>query len=197
LDCGNSLTNIIAPGATWDFTTVNIWTGTGFATYTIDSSFPTGVADAGDSTGVTAPTIKPGQAFFFYNNTGVSNSLTVVGTVHVDAAAAGTQTVGTSTNTLGTSPQLQFYGSVIPVGGALGSLGFPTNGPADFTTVSVPNINVAGNITGFTAYTVDSSLGGWADAGDSVAVSGPVIPVGQGFFFFNNTGSPVNWVQSY
>lgn len=197
LDCGNSLTNIVPPGSTWDFTTVNIWNGTGFTTYTIDSSFPTGVADPGDSFGVASPTIKPGQAFFFYNNTGVSNSLTVVGSVHVDAAATGLQTVGTATNSLGTVPQLQFYGSVIPVGGALGSIGFPTNGPADFTTVSVPNINALGNITGFTAYTVDSSLGGWADPSDSFAVAGPVIPVGSGFFFANNTGGVVQWVQSY
>ena len=194
LDCGNSLTNIITPGP-WDYTTVNIWNGHGFAVYTIDSSFPTGVADGTDSTGVASPTITPGQAFFFNNNTGVSNNITVVGTVHVDAAATGAQVVGTATNLFGTSPQLQFYGSVLPIGGPLGSLQFPTNGPADYTTVSVPVINNAGSITGFTVYTVDSTLGGWADGTDSFAVPGPTIAVGQGFFFANNTGHPVPWTQ--
>jgi hypothetical protein len=197
LDCGNSLTNVVPPGSTWDFTSVSIWTGSGYTSYTIDSSMTTGVADAGDNFAVTAPTIKPGMAFFFNNNSGSSNTLTIAGTVHVDAPATGLQTVGTATNSLGTVPQLNFYGSVIPVAGELGSIGFPTNGPADYTTVQIPNISAGGSITGFTAYTVDSTLGGWADAGDNFAVPGPVLPVGKGFFFANNTGHVVNWIQSY
>ena len=196
LDCGNSLTNIIPPGATWDYTTVDIWNGLGYSVYTIDSSMSTGVSDINDNSPVTAPTIKPGQAFFFYNNTGSSNTLTVAGTVHVDALAVSPQVVGTTTNILGTSPQENFYGSVLPIGGTLGSIGFPTNGPADYATVSVPIIT-NGNLIGFQVYTVDSTLGGFSDINDNNPVPAPVVPVGQGFFFFNNLGHPLPWTQSY
>jgi len=196
LDDGNSLTNIVPPGSTWDYTQVNIWNGTGFTTLTIDSSMSTGVADINDVTAVPSPTIKPGQAFFFFNNTGVSNVLTCAGTVHVDAAATGSQTVGTATNAMGTTPAENFYGSVLPLGGTLGSEGFPTNGPADYTQVSVPNINAAGNLTGYTVYTVDSTLGGFADINDTIPKPDIALPVGQGFFFFNNLGHTLYWVQS-
>jgi hypothetical protein len=197
---GNSLTNIIAnTGGMWDFTTVNIWNGTGYTGYTLDSSFPTGVADPSDSFGVPAPTINPGTAFFFVNNTSGSNTVTEVGTVHVSAPPTGTQTVGTSTNTIGTNPSIGFLASVIPVGGGLGSvLNFnAAGGVPDFTTVNVPKI-VNGVIAGFTGYTVDSSFpSGFADASDSVGVPEPIIPVGSGFFFVNNSGATVNWTQSF
>ena len=196
LDCGNSLTNIIQPGATWDFTLVSLWTGAGYKIYTIDSSMSTGVSDANDVSAVTSPPIPPGKAFFFFNNTASSNNVTVVGTVHVDAAATGSQVVGTTTNKLGTSPALDFYGSVLPIGGTLGSIGFPTNGPLNYTLVSIPQINNAGGLTGFKIYTVDSTLGGWSDANDVSPVADPAINVGQGWFFQNNTGSPYYWTQS-
>jgi len=197
LDDGNTLTNVIVNTGSWDGTLVNIWTGSGYITYTIDSTMSTGVSDINDVNPVTAPTIKPGQAFFFYNNTGTSNTLTCAGTVHTDAAAAGVQVVGSTTNNLGTSPQLQFYGSVLPIGGGLGSvLQFPTNGPTDGALVQIPLINAAGGITGFKIYTVDSTLGGWSDVNDVNPVAEPVIPVGQGFFFYNNTGSGKQWVQT-
>jgi hypothetical protein len=196
LDCGNSLTNIVPPGPTWDYTLVDIWTGSGYAIYTIDSSMSTGVSDANDVNPVTAPTIKPGQAFFFINNTVSSNTLTIAGTVHTDLAATGSQVVGTSTNKLGLSPTLNFYGSVFPIGGTLGSVGFPTNGPLDYALVSIPQINSGGSLTGFKIYTVDSSLGGWSDANDVLPVADPALPVGVGFFFNNNTGSAYYWTQT-
>jgi hypothetical protein len=196
LDCGNSLTNIITPGATWDYTLVSLWTGTGYNVYTIDSSMSTGVSDINDVNPVTSPTIPPGKAFFFFNNTAGSNTITVAGTVHTDLAASGAQVVGTSTNKLVTSPSLNFYGSVFPVGGTLGSIGFPTNGPLDYTLVSFPIINNAGGLTGFKVYTVDSSLGGWSDINDVNPVADPAITVGQGFFFQNNLGAPFYWTQT-
>ncbi|MDR3573132.1 MAG: hypothetical protein P4L50_04685 [Anaerolineaceae bacterium] len=196
LDCGNSLTNIIQPGPTWDYTLVNIWNGSGYTTYTIDSGMSTGVSDINDNNPVPSPTIKPGQAFFFLNNA-ASNTLTIVGSVHTDALATGAQTVGSTTNVLVTSPALQFIGSVLPVGGGLASvLQFPTNGPTDYALVQVPVINAAGNITGFTIYTVDSSMNtGFSDVNDNNPVAEPIIPVGSGFFFLNNTGNQQKWVQ--
>jgi hypothetical protein len=198
LNCGNSLTNIITnPGGALDGTLVYVWNGAGYNTFTIDSTLATGVSDINDTDPVTPPTILPGQAFFFYNNTASSNNLTVVGQVAADGTGAGT--VGVSTNTLGTSPQLGFYGSKFPVGGGLGTvLQFPaTSGALDGALIQIPQINGAGNITGFTTYTVDSTIsGGFSDINDTDPVPEPVISVGRGFFFQNNTGSPKKWVQS-
>jgi hypothetical protein len=201
LDSGaNTLTNVINNSTgQWNYAYAYIFNGTGYTIYTLDNTVSTGVADANDNNAVTAPIINPGQAFFFYNNTGISNVITAVGTVHVDASASGSQTVGSSTNILTSSPQLNFYGSKIPVGGGLGSvLQFPaTNGTADFAYVQIPNISSGGQISGFTTYTVDSSLGGFADQNDNNAVPEPIIPVGSGFFFYDNLGHTVPWTQSF
>jgi hypothetical protein len=165
----------------------------------MDNAMSTGVSDVFDNNPVPAPTILPGQAFFFNNNSGVSNVLTVVGNVHVDGAATGVQVVGVTTNNLVVSPHPQtFVGSVLPVGGGLGSvLQFPTNGILNYALIQVPNIN-AGRILGFTTYTVDNAMStGFSDSFDNNPVPEPVIPVGSGFFINNNTGSAVNWIQSY
>ncbi len=194
----NSLTNIITPGPTWNYTLAFVWNGAGFQTYTIDSDFPTGVADPTDSFGVPSPTIGPGKAFFFFNNTGVSNTLTLVGTVHIDGAAVSPETIGRTTNTLTSSPISQFIGSVLPVGGGLGSALQLTNaGTAiNYTLVQTPVISAGGTITGFSTVTVDSDFPtGFADATDSFGVAEPQIPVASGFFFVNNTGTPQKWVQ--
>jgi hypothetical protein len=201
---GNSLTNIISnpntgSGGPWDYTIVNVWNGTGYTGYTLDSGFPTGVADPTDNFGVPAPTINPGTAFFFVNNTSSSNTVTVVGTVQVSAPPTGSQTVGTATNTITTNPSDVLIGSIIPVGGGLSSvLNFNlAGGVPDYTVVNIPKI-VNGVLTGFTGYTVDSSFpSGFADPTDNFGVPEPIIPVGSGFFFVNNSGSTVNWVQSY
>jgi hypothetical protein len=204
LDNGaDNLTNVINnSNGQWNYTYAYIYTGTGYSTYTIDNGVATGVADPSDSFAVTAPIIKPGQAFFFQNNTGTSNTLTCVGTVHVDAPSPTNGVVGVSTNTLGLtgSSQLSFVGSVIPVGGGLASVDqFPaTNGTLNYAYVNVPNINAAGNLTGFTQYTVDNGFAsGFADPSDSFQVAEPILQVGSGFFFQDNLGHSAPWVQSF
>jgi hypothetical protein len=201
LDTGaNTLTNIIDNSAgMWNYTLVYMWNGTGYNTFTLDNAVAGGVADATDSFAVPSPILGPGTAFFFLNNTGVSNLVTIVGTVHTDGTGSGS--IGVTTNGLSSSPSLTFIGSKFPVGGGLSSeLQLPaTNVSAgiDFTLVQIPLINSAGNITGFSTVTVDSSFPtGFGDATDSVGVPQPIIPVAQGFFYFNNTGSPKKWIQS-
>jgi hypothetical protein len=193
---GNSITNIIPPGATWDGTSVATWTGTGYSVVTIDSTMSTGVADAGDNFAVTAPVVAPGQAFFV-NNIGTSNLLTIVGSVHVEGA--GTGSVGVTTNILSSSPSLTFVASKLPVAGGVSSVLGLTNsaGALDGCQVTIPNVNASGSITGFTTYTIDSTMAtGFADAGDNVVQPEPIIPVGGGFFFQNTLGTPIKWVQS-
>jgi hypothetical protein len=195
----NSLTNVVPPGAAFDGSAVSLWNGASYNTYTIDSTFSTGVGDAGDNFAVTPPTVPPGLAFFV-NNTVASNTITLVGTVHVGGPGPGS--VGLNTNTMGISPTVSFVSSIVPVGGGLAtSLQFTnaaTPSAYDGCTVSIPNINAGGNITGFTTYVFDSTFNtGFGDAGDNFAVPQPVIPVGGGFFFNNTIGSPIKWIQSY
>jgi hypothetical protein len=218
---GNSLTNIFpnpvvggnggpnGGSGPLDFTTVLIWNGTGFTTYTLDTDFPTGVANGNDSAGVTPPVINPGSLVFFNNSTGNAFTNTVAGTVHVDFPATGSQTVGTSTNIL--TPGYNFVSSKIPVAGGISSvLGITNNvvggnggpnggtGPLDFATILLPNINGAGHFLGYTTITIDSDFStGFANSNDSAAVPEPTIPVGTGFILLNNTGNTYTWTQSF
>jgi hypothetical protein len=194
----NTLTNLFPnPVGALDGTLVYTWNGVGYTIYTIDSSFPTGVADFGDSVGQVAPVIAPGELIYYFNNTGLAISNTVVGTVHVDAIATGTNIVGVTTNVL--TPGYNFVSSKISVGGGVSSSIGLTNpgGVLDGTLIYIPNINGSGTFLGYTIRTIDSSFStGFADFGDSVQEPEPIIPVGTGFIFFNNLGANYNWVQS-
>jgi len=191
---GNALTNLVPPGATWDGTLVSTWTGTTYNIVTIDSTIAGGVADAGDNFAVACPVLPTGVAFFV-NNVGSSNTLTLVGTVHVDGAGAGT--VGVTTNTIPSSPALTFISSKLPVAGGLKSI-LNLGAGADGCLVSIPTINPSGSITGFNTVTVDSTFAsGFGDAGDNFEVAEPTISVGTGFFFNNTLGTPVLWTQSF
>jgi len=194
---GNSLTNILQPG-TFDGYGVSVWTGTGFTQYTIDSGFPTGVANASDSVGVPAPTLNPGTAFFIDNTVG-SNTVTEVSTVHVDVAATGTNVVGTTTNLIGTSPIISFVSSKLPIGGLMKTtLGLDADASADGDVISIPIINAGGSVTGFNQYTLDSGFPtGFANASDSAGVPEPSLPVAGGFFFDNTVGAAYKWTQSF
>jgi hypothetical protein len=194
---GDSVTNILQPGP-YDGYLFSVWNGTGYNVYTIDSGFPTGVANAADSIGEVAPTLPPGVAFFISNPNG-SNTLTVVGTVHIDGPGTATNVVGTTTNTIGTSPSESFLASKLPIGGGLKSvLGLDADDAADGDGISIPLINSAGQITSFAVYTLDSGFpSGFANGADSIGEAEPILPVGGGFFFSNANGVPVNWVQSY
>jgi len=197
----NSITNLFPVfSGNLDGSVLNIWNGTHYVQYTIDSSWSTGVGNGSDSAQVNPPpVINPGVAFFFQNTVGSALTNTFVGTVHVDAPAAGTNVVGTTTNILTSSPYLTYVSSVLPVGGGLGSvLQLPAlSGNLDGSLISVP-IFLGGNIHGFTQYTVDSSWpSGFGNGSDTAGVAEPVIPVGSGFFFENTVGTPLQWIQNY
>ena len=191
---GNSLTNLISnAGGAWDGSYVYVWSGTGFTVYTLDSSLSTGLGDAADATAVTPPVLNPGTCFFVNNQTPAAITNTYVGTVHI---GSGTYP-GTSTNVL-SATGYSLVAPVIPVGGGLTSVLGLTNsaGALDGSYVYVPHI-VNGSFNGYTVSTFDSGLAtGFGDAADAVAVPEPVISVGGGFFFNNQSGSAVNWVQS-
>jgi hypothetical protein len=219
---GNSATNVfpnvysVANGyGPLDGDTMLIWNGASFTTYVFDSLKTTGFGDKTDnnspqSTGVAlpTPTLSPGQLVFIDNLNGAFTN-TVVGTVHVDFAATGTQTVGVTTNNVGGNDQ--FIASKLPIAGGLSSVLGITNvynaangyGPQDGNIVYVPNIG-AGGFTGYTEYVFDSlqptGFGNKTDnnspeTGTQFASPEPVIPVGGGFLIDNINGSFV-WTQS-
>jgi hypothetical protein len=197
----DNITNAInIASGNYDGASVYVWNGHGYTIYTLDSGQPTLVGNASDSAAVTGPVVAPGTSFYLDNNTGVNQTNTFVGTVHVDAPATGTNVVGFTTNNLPTGQF--FYSSALPIGGGLGSvLQLPVlSGNLDGATVYIPNISgTPATIHGYTIYTVDSGQlpSGFGNASDSAEVPEPIIPVGGGFILNNNTGNPTTWVQSY
>jgi hypothetical protein len=191
-----------------------VWNGATFVSYVFDSLKATGFGDKTDTsspvatgTQLQSPTLNPGQTVFIDNvNGSVTNTL--VGTVHVDSAATGAETVGNTTNIVGGN--LQFLASKLPIAGGISSVLNLTNaynaslgyGPLDGNIVYVPNIG-AGGFTSYTEYVFDSLKStGFGDKTDTsspvaggTALPEPQIPVGTGFFMDNVNGVFI-WDQS-
>jgi hypothetical protein len=197
----NSVTNIFPVfSGNLDGSVLNIWNGTKYVQYTIDSSWGSGIGNGADTAQVNPPpVINPGAGFFFQNTLGVATTNTFVGTVHVDAPAAGTNVVGTTTNILTSSPYLTYVSSKLPIGGGVSSvLQLPAGGVLDGALIQIPIIGANGGVAGFTTVTIDSSWStGFGNAADTAQVPEPVIPVGAGFFFENTLGAPQQWIQNY
>jgi hypothetical protein len=211
---GNTLTNLFpnpGPGGgsnPLDYDLVYIWNGAGYSIYTIDSDYPSGVANSADNAGVASPAVTPGSLIFINNAGGNAPALTtnvLAGTVHVDTAPTGAQTVGTTTQVL--LPGFNYVASKLPVGGGISSVLQLTNpGPGsggnvlDYSLVYVPNI-VNGNFTGYQIVTIDSDYAsGFANAADNAQALEPQIPVGAGFiidFVDNNSVGSYTWTQQY
>jgi len=214
LSAGNQLTNIFpnvynagAGQGPLDGDQVYLWNGAGFTIYTLDSTLATGLGDSGDVDGIakTAPPVNPGQMIFFFNAYSSAITNTIVGTVHVDGAAAGTETVGTTTNIIGGN--YQFVASKLPIAGGVSSVLGMTNtfnaaagqGPLDGDQIYTPVIRANGTFAGYSIVTFDSTLStGFGDSADvdGIAKPEPTVQVGSGFIFFNAYGSPYVWTQS-
>jgi hypothetical protein len=198
---GNNLTNLINDTTgTYDGSFIYVWQGTSYKIYQFDSSQPTLVANATDSGPLPGPALPPGTAWFF-NSDAPSNTVTYVGTVSVQAAATGSQAVGTTSNTISGSQILSLVSSVLPIGGGVQSVlqlsNTAPNYVLDGSFVYIPNINAAGTLLGYNIVQYDHTFpSGFANATDSAGVAEPQIPVGTGFFFNNQTGGAVVWVQS-
>ncbi|HEY4416007.1 MAG TPA: hypothetical protein VGO57_09970, partial [Verrucomicrobiae bacterium] len=189
----NAITNIMDIfSGNFDGDLIYVWNGASYDTFTIDSSWPSGVGNSIDSAAVTPPVVNPGTAIFIQNTVGATTN-TFVGVVHVDGA--GTGSIGVTTNHLAVG--FSYVASKLPVAGGISSvLKLPSDGSLDGSIINVPNI-VAGNVQGFTQYTIDSAWpSGFGNAIDSAAVPEPTIAVGSGFFIQNTSGA-TDWVQSY
>ena len=175
------------------------WTGSSFAQAVFDSSKSSGFSDNGGIVTLPAPTLAPGKGFFFNNQAPVFTN-TFVGTVHVDGAAAGTNVVGLTTNVISSSTTYVYIASKLPIAGGVSAvLGIQNVGPGfalDGSVVLIPNI-VGGAVAGYTQRVYDSGKAtGFSDNGGIATQPEPIIPVGGGFFFSNQSGSDISWVQS-
>ena len=196
---GDAATNFVNnSGGAWDGSLIYTWNGTGYSIVQYDSTRATGFANFAGSAAVPAPVLDPGQGFLFNNQSGSSNTITFVGTVYTGGPGASTNVVGLSTNLLTTAHTYQFVSSAFPVGGGISSVLGLTNpgGVLDGSLILVPNI-VGGAVHGYVTVQFDSSRGtGFANFAGSAAVPEPIIPVGSGFLFSNQSGAPYNWIQS-
>jgi len=223
LSGGNYLTNIFpnaGPGGgnnPLDFSKVYVWNGSGYSTYTLDSDFASGVADANDNNQVSPPpTVNPGTLIYIYTKGGnltTPATNVLAGTVHVDAAPNFvTTSIGATTNVL--VKGFNFVASKLPIAGGLTSVLQLTNpvvggnggpnggtGPLDFSLVYIPNISASGVFVGYNTYTIDSDFAsGYGDANDNNQVAQPQIPVGGVViikYADNNNQGPYYWVQQY
>jgi hypothetical protein len=174
LGTDNSVSNLFAANQNGPALgmTVYSWNGTSFTPDQLDT-YGNGWASPG--------TQLPPGAGFFVKNIGPAFTNTFVGTV----------VQGPTTNVLGNNFSL--HASTWPVGTNVLQLGL--NAALGDTIYTFDPLN------GYYNYHLDTYGAGWGSpplpAPQANVTNGPVIGVGQGFFYVNKTGSPFNWVQNF
>jgi len=195
----------------WDGSQVQIWNGTQYTVYFLDSNpadFPpgqfTGYTDTSGNP-LSPPVLGPGVGFLFNNQTASSNVLTFVGAVRGQNGAVISNNVSLPTN-----PLFNYVSSALPLAGGVSSSLQLSNvfdniagqGPLDGCQIQVPNINNSGQLTFFSVFFMDSNpddyppgqFTGFTDTSGN-PLPEPQIPMGSGFFFVNQAGSTVQWKQ--
>lgn len=167
-DGTNGAENVFS-GSLQGFDALLIWNGSGYTAYSYNAP---GWADA-NGNAVSQPTIPPGAAVFYQNNSGATEANTVVGSVVLS-------------NTITLNPGYSFVSSAAPVADV-----------ADSTTFNLPlqgfDALLFWNGSGYTAYSYNAP--GWADANGNT-VAAPTIGVGTGFFYQNNSGAAETWTEN-
>jgi hypothetical protein len=169
-DGTNGAENVLG-GSLQAFDSLLIWNGTGYTVYSYQG--PGSWTDASGNP-IAAPTISPGNAVFYQNNSGAAESNTFVGTVIL-------------TNTVALPAGYSFVASTVPISGL-----------ADSTNFNLPfqafDSILFWNGAGYTAYSYQGP-GSWTDS-TGAAVTAPTISVGEGFFYQNNSGAAETWSQT-
>jgi hypothetical protein len=151
---------------------IQIWSGSSWATWTMDSASATlWVAPNGaDATLASLPVLGPGLGFFYGKNTTITQ-VTFVGEVR------------TGTNTVSLPIGLTPSGSSLPYGGLVTS---PTG--INLQVQDGDNVQLWNGTTWITSIRDSAEPTGWTPGTE------PSLTVGQGFFYGNNFG-PFNWTQ--
>jgi hypothetical protein len=168
---------------------IYIWTGTTYYSETYwgpGADEPASAYAWQDQNNVwtNAPSLKPGEGFFYLNNQGADETNTWVGTVLL-----------TNSIDLTGSPAYSVIGSTPPISGYM-----------DDTNINLPlqSGDTAYIWTGTTYYSETywgpgadepASAYAWQDQ-NNVWTNAPYVSVGQGFFYLNNQGSDEQWNQN-
>jgi hypothetical protein len=200
----NAANNVIAnPDPTqdysgpWDSSSIQTWTGVGFAVVLFDSVTSDTTTGFTTTLGVPAPApiLNSGLGYVVSNGQGVSNNITYVGTVRT----------GTNAITYPTSARPYAVGSPLPYAGgvstALGMAQAPTtdySGPLDGSYVETLRVSAGGASLGysvalFDSVTSDTTTGFTTTLG--VQIPEPQIPIGGGYFFVSQGSAPYVWTQ--
>jgi hypothetical protein len=182
--------NEILPSNTgqYDGDALLLWQGTGYKTYPLDSTSPTGFSDPNTALPIPAPILSGGLGYLYQNGVGVSNTLTYVGTVRT----------GTNVVHIPTQP-FNALGSPIPFAGDVQTnLNLVnTAGRFDGDDLQILVRAPSGQVSGFHVYPFDStSSTGFSDPNTGLPIPGPQISIGQGFFFHNGLGVAADWTQT-
>ncbi len=169
--------------------TVLQWSGTGFVNGDVSNPYAPGAGVSNGGWGNPNLQLVPGTGFYF-NNPGTVFTNTFVGTV-----------VQGSTNNIPTGYSLQ--GSQWPVATNLAFLGLagglsnasPTNGAGDSVLFLIGGSFIGFNKNAYAPYTW--TVGNPAYNNLVNATNGPLIGVGQGFFYQNNQGVAFSWPQNF
>ena len=88
LDHGSNTADVVFSNTgNLDFSSISKWNCSAFTVAYFDSTSPSGFSDSGANP-IPAPTVKPGEAFFFNNQSGSTQTLTFTGTPHVPVLPA-------------------------------------------------------------------------------------------------------------
>jgi hypothetical protein len=160
--------NTLLPNSTGTYLKVKVFIFNPTTGYTSETGTKTGWSLGGTNT------INPGQAVFIQNPNTTALTVTFVGSV-----ASGAQN-----NVL--VPGYNLVSSIIPSSGDL-----VTNGLTQLTNaVAKDKIFVYDPVNGYSSYTAGKN--GAFPNGD------PIIPnVGEGFFYQNNSTTPLTWTENF
>jgi len=183
--------NTLLPNTTGAHTGDVVWFYSPSGGYTSDSGVPTGTGRGATPSGWAnggTETLMPGVGAWYQNNSGGTITATFVGSVPT----------GPMTNAL--SSGFNLVGSVVPMSGDLitNSLSSLTNYAIgdDFYTFDP----TAGPTGSYTEFSVVPSTGRGAGTGynNNFSPGDPIVAnVGEGFWYDNNSGATINWVENY
>jgi len=160
-----------------DFSTILIWTGSGYTAYQSDSGSSSLWDDGGGNPIPNSPLLPVGQGFFLIPSANTTN--TFVGAVAVNVGTSNNVSLPTGGTYL-VAPAVPYAGSVTNGNSSTGGPNLYGNGVTglpDFSTLLI------WTGSGYTAYQSDSgSPSLWDDGGGNPIANAPTIKVGQGFF---------------
>ena len=180
----NTVENIVTAITPGD--NIFIWTGGG---YTVLSYFGVNWDGNGNNwsdqngNGVASPTLAPGQAAFYQNGQGNTETNTYVGSV-----------VFTNNITLAGGNAFSLIASTVPISDTLDgtNLALPLQ-PGDNVFLWTGG---GYNVVSYFGVNWDGNGHNWSDQNGN-GIAAPVVSVGQGFFYQNGQGANETWVQNF